>query len=36
MEFVEKPPLSRTDAKPYFALRDWAQQFYDVPPVPTA
>jgi 3-ketosteroid 9alpha-monooxygenase subunit A len=36
MEFVEKPPLSKADAKPYFALRDWAQQFYDVPPVQTA
>jgi hypothetical protein len=31
MEFVEKPPLSKVDAEPYFALRKWAQQFYEVP-----
>ena len=31
MEFVERPPLSKADAEPYFALRQWARQFYDVP-----
>jgi hypothetical protein len=25
--------LSRVDAKPYLALRKWANQFYDIPPV---
>ena len=32
MEFVERPPLSKADAGPYFALREWARQFYEVPP----
>jgi hypothetical protein len=32
MEYVERPPLSKADAEPYFALRAWAQQFYEVPP----
>jgi 3-ketosteroid 9alpha-monooxygenase subunit A len=32
MEFVEHPPLSKVDARPYMALREWAQQFYEVPP----
>jgi 3-ketosteroid 9alpha-monooxygenase subunit A len=30
-KYVDRPPLAKVDAKPYFALRDWAQQFYDVP-----
>jgi nitrite reductase/ring-hydroxylating ferredoxin subunit len=33
MEFVERPPLAKFDAKPYFELREWAKQFYDVPVV---
>lgn len=32
-KYVEHPPLSRQDAKPYHSLRRWATQFYDVPPV---
>jgi phenylpropionate dioxygenase-like ring-hydroxylating dioxygenase large terminal subunit len=32
-EYVEHPPLSPRDAKPYLSLRKWAKQFYDVPPV---
>ncbi|PXX07419.1 aromatic ring-hydroxylating oxygenase subunit alpha [Mycolicibacterium moriokaense] len=32
-EYVERPALSKEDAKPYMALRKWATQFYDVPPV---
>ena len=31
MEYVERPPLSKVDSEPYFALRKWAQQFYEVP-----
>jgi 3-ketosteroid 9alpha-monooxygenase subunit A len=30
--YVENPALSRVDAKPYMALRNWAAQFYDVAP----
>lgn len=30
--YVENPALARQDAKPYKALRSWAEQFYDVPP----
>jgi 3-ketosteroid 9alpha-monooxygenase subunit A len=30
-EYVERPPLSKVDAKPYMALRKWATQFYEVP-----
>lgn len=30
--YVERPPLSRIDAKPYMAMRKWAQQFYEVEP----
>jgi phenylpropionate dioxygenase-like ring-hydroxylating dioxygenase large terminal subunit len=29
--YVENPALAKQDAKPYKALRAWAQQFYDVP-----
>jgi phenylpropionate dioxygenase-like ring-hydroxylating dioxygenase large terminal subunit len=32
MEYIEHPPLSKVDARPYMALREWAQQFYEVPP----
>jgi 3-ketosteroid 9alpha-monooxygenase subunit A len=28
---VERPPLSKVDAKGYMALRKWATQFYEVP-----
>jgi 3-ketosteroid 9alpha-monooxygenase subunit A len=31
-EYIERPALSKIDAKPYMALRKWATQFYDVPP----
>jgi len=31
-EYVEHPPLSRVDAPPFRAMREWATQFYDVPP----
>ena len=31
-EYVERPPLSKADAKAYMALRRWATQFYEVPP----
>ena len=31
-KYVERPPLSKVDAKGYMALRKWATQFYDVPP----
>jgi hypothetical protein len=31
-DYVEHPPLSPTDVKPYLSLRKWATQFYDVPP----
>jgi 3-ketosteroid 9alpha-monooxygenase subunit A len=31
--YVEHPPLAKIDAKPYMAMRKWAQQFYEVPPV---
>lgn len=30
--YVENPTLAKQDARPYKALRQWAQQFYDVPP----
>ena len=30
--YVEHPALAKQDAKPYKALRDWAQQFYEIPP----
>ena len=30
--YVEHPALAAQDAKPYKALRTWAQQFYEVPP----
>ena len=29
--YVEHPALAKQDAKPYKALRDWAQQFYEIP-----
>jgi 3-ketosteroid 9alpha-monooxygenase subunit A len=35
-KYVERPPLSKVDAKGYMALRKWATQFYDVPPAVTA
>jgi phenylpropionate dioxygenase-like ring-hydroxylating dioxygenase large terminal subunit len=35
-KYVERPPLSRVDAKGYMALRKWATQFYEVPPVETS
>jgi phenylpropionate dioxygenase-like ring-hydroxylating dioxygenase large terminal subunit len=31
-KYVEHPALARQDAKPYKALREWAQQFYEMPP----
>ena len=31
-EYIERPPLSKVDAKPYMAMRKWATQFYEVPP----
>lgn len=31
-EYIERPALSKEDAKPYMALRKWATQFYDVAP----
>ena len=30
--YVENPALAKQDARPYKALRKWAQQFYDLPP----
>jgi 3-ketosteroid 9alpha-monooxygenase subunit A len=30
--YVEKPPLAKIDAEPYMAMRQWAKQFYEVPP----
>ncbi len=30
-KYVENPPLAKIDAKPYMAMRKWAQQFYEVP-----
>jgi phenylpropionate dioxygenase-like ring-hydroxylating dioxygenase large terminal subunit len=30
-EYIEHPPLAKVDAKPYMAMRRWAQQFYEVP-----
>ncbi|WP_026342933.1 aromatic ring-hydroxylating dioxygenase subunit alpha [Nocardia sp. BMG111209] len=30
-EYVEHPPLSPIDRKPYLDLRQWALQFYDIP-----
>jgi 3-ketosteroid 9alpha-monooxygenase subunit A len=30
--YVEHPALAKQDAKPYKAMRNWAKQFYDVPP----
>ena len=35
-KYVERPPLSKVDAKGYMALRKWATQFYEVPPVETS
>ena len=38
-KYVERPSLSKIDAKPYMAMRTWATQFYEVPAgyeVPTA
>ena len=35
-KYVERPALSKVDAKGYMALRKWATQFYDVPPEVTA
>ncbi|WP_395307401.1 Rieske 2Fe-2S domain-containing protein [Mycobacterium sp. AMU20-3851] len=32
-KYVERPSLSKIDAKPYMAMRRWAEQFYEVPPV---
>ncbi len=32
-KYVEHPPLSKVDAKGYMALRKWATQFYEVPPL---
>ena len=31
-KYVENPPLAKVDAKPYMAMRKWAQRFYEVPP----
>jgi 3-ketosteroid 9alpha-monooxygenase subunit A len=31
-EYVDRPPLAKHDAKPYMALREWATQFYQIPP----
>jgi 3-ketosteroid 9alpha-monooxygenase subunit A len=31
--YVEHPALAQQDARPYGALRKWATQFYEVPPV---
>jgi hypothetical protein len=31
-KYVERPPLSKVDAKGYMALRKWATQFYECPP----
>jgi 3-ketosteroid 9alpha-monooxygenase subunit A len=30
-KYMERPPLSKVDAKGYMALRKWATQFYEVP-----
>jgi 3-ketosteroid 9alpha-monooxygenase subunit A len=30
-EYIERPALSKVDAKPYMAMRKWATQFYEVP-----
>lgn len=30
-EYIEHPPLSKVDAKPYLALWKWAKQFYETP-----
>lgn len=30
-KYVENPPLAKTDAKGYMAMRKWATQFYEVP-----
>ena len=35
-EYVERPPLSKVDAKPYMALRQWATQFYELQPAADA
>ena len=32
--YIENPPLAAVDAKPYMALRKWAQQFYEIPAHP--
>jgi 3-ketosteroid 9alpha-monooxygenase subunit A len=31
-DYIERPALSKIDAKPYMAMRKWATQFYEVPP----
>jgi 3-ketosteroid 9alpha-monooxygenase subunit A len=33
-EYVERPALSKVDAKPYMAMRKWATQFYEAPATP--
>jgi hypothetical protein len=30
--YIERPMYAEQDAKPYSALREWAKQFYEVPP----
>jgi hypothetical protein len=32
-KYIERPSLSKIDAKPYMALREWATQFYEAPAV---
>ena len=32
-DYVEHPALARQDARPYGALRRWAQQFYEIGPI---
>ncbi len=31
-DYVEHPALARQDARPYGAVRRWAEQFYEVGP----
>jgi len=35
-KYVEHPALATQDAAPYIALRQWAQQFYEIPPADAA
>lgn len=35
-KYIEKPSLSKIDAKPYMAMRKWATQFYHVTPETSA